>query len=87
MQKGLIAVTGATGEVGGRVARGLSKLGLTQRLIVRDPQRAPQLSGAEVVQASSYGDAAAMGKALQNVETLFLVSAHDKASKGPPGSQ
>jgi NAD(P)H dehydrogenase (quinone) len=73
----MLAVTGATGEVGGRVAVRLAKLGLAQRLIVRDPKRAPHLPGAEVVQASSYGDAVAMGRALAGVETLFLVSAQD----------
>lgn len=72
-----IAVTGATGELGGRVAARLAKLGIAQRLVVRDPKRAPQLPGTEVVQASSYGDAAGMGRALAGVETLFLVSAHD----------
>jgi NAD(P)H dehydrogenase (quinone) len=72
-----LAVTGATGELGGRVAARLAKLGVSQRLVVRDPKRAPQLPGAEVVQASSYGDAAGIGRALAGVETLFLVSAHD----------
>ena len=80
--KGILAITGATGEVGSRVARRLADQGVAQRLIVRDPQRAPQLPGAEIVQAAAYGDAAAMGRALRGVETLFLVSAHDKASLG-----
>jgi hypothetical protein len=39
---GLIAVTGATGEVGGRVARRLASRGLAQRLIVRNPKRRKQ---------------------------------------------
>jgi len=42
-----LAVTGATGELGGRVAARLSKLGVAQRLVVRDPKRAPQLPGAK----------------------------------------
>jgi NAD(P)H dehydrogenase (quinone) len=74
----MLAVTGVTGEVGGRIAARLAKLGLTQRLIVRDPSRAPSLPGAEVWQVSSYGDAVAMGRALAGVETLFLVSAQDR---------
>lgn len=74
----MLAVTGATGEVGGRVAARLSRLGLAQRLIVRDPARAPRLRGAEIVHASSYGDAAAMERALEGVERLFLVSARDR---------
>jgi NAD(P)H dehydrogenase (quinone) len=74
----MLAVTGATGQVGGRVAARLAKLGRKQRLIVRDPARAPKLPNAEVVSASSYGDAAAMGRALSGVDTLFLVSAQDR---------
>ena len=68
-----IGVTGATGAVGGRVASRLAQAGLAQRLVVRDPQRAPSLPGAEVAQAS-YEDAAAMRRALSGVRTLFLVS-------------
>ena len=71
------AVTGATGEVGRGVAEGLAARGLAQRLIVRDPARAPRLAGAEVAVVSGYSDARGMGAALAGVETLFLVSAHD----------
>jgi NAD(P)H dehydrogenase (quinone) len=73
----MLGVTGATGEIGRRVAVRLARLGQAQRLIVRDPGRAPNLPGVEVVQISSYGDAVAMGRALTGVETLFLVSAQD----------
>jgi NAD(P)H dehydrogenase (quinone) len=73
-----LAVTGATGQIGSRVACRLARLGLAQRLIVRDPARAPFLPRAEIIQASSYGDAAAMRQALAGVETLFLVSARDR---------
>ena len=59
------------------MAARLAALGLQQRLVVRDPSRAPSLPGAEVVQVSSYGDPAAMGKALSGVDTLFLVSAQE----------
>ena len=74
----MLAVTGANGQVGGRVARRLCGLGLAQRLIVRDPSRAPDLPGAEVVRAGSYGDAASMRQALEGVRRLFLVSARDR---------
>jgi NAD(P)H dehydrogenase (quinone) len=74
----MLAVTGSTGKLGGMVAARLARLGVAQRLIVRDPKRAPQLPGAEVVQASAYGDAVAMGRALTGVDTLFLVSAHSQ---------
>jgi NAD(P)H dehydrogenase (quinone) len=73
----MIAVTGATGELGGRVAARLAKLGIEQRLIVRDPGRAPNLPKAQVMQASSYADAVAIGRALHGVETLFIIPAED----------
>ncbi len=76
-QSGLIGITGATGTVGGMVARRLSQQGVTQRLIVRDLDRAPVLSGAEPAQvAGGYRDTAGMSAALRGVQTLFLVSGH-----------
>jgi uncharacterized protein YbjT (DUF2867 family) len=74
----MVAITGSTGEIGRRVAVRLARLGVGQRLIVRDPDRAPQLPGAEIFQASSYSDGVAMGRALSGVEALFLVSARDR---------
>lgn len=68
------AVSGATGGVGGRVASRLADLGRDQRLIVRDASRAPGLPGAGIAWAS-YGDPEAMRKALEGVETFFMVSA------------
>jgi uncharacterized protein YbjT (DUF2867 family) len=41
----LIAVTGATGNLGGRVAAQLSERGVPIRMIVRDPARAPVARG------------------------------------------
>jgi NAD(P)H dehydrogenase (quinone) len=75
-----LAVTGATGELGGRVARRLSGRGVAQRLVVRDPARAPELPGAEVAQAT-YGDGEAMRRALDGVATLLLVSASEDAER------
>jgi NAD(P)H dehydrogenase (quinone) len=71
----LIAVTGATGGMGGRVARRLADRGLAQRLVVRDPARAPELPGAEVRRAAGFHDADGMRAALDGVHTLFLVPA------------
>ncbi len=71
-----IAVTGSTGELGGRVARQLAARGVHQRLIVRDPSRAPQLPGADVAVAA-YADPEAMARALDGVGTMFLVSGHE----------
>jgi NAD(P)H dehydrogenase (quinone) len=71
-----IAVTGASGDLGGRVARELATRGVEQRLIVRDLARAPQLPGADVAVAE-YEDSEEMAKALDGMGTLFLVSGHE----------
>lgn len=68
-----IAVTGATGRLGGRVARRLASAAVPQRLVVRDPARAPALDGADVARAS-YADADAAHRALEGIETVFMVS-------------
>jgi NAD(P)H dehydrogenase (quinone) len=73
----VIGVTGATGGLGGRVALHLAERGVGQRLIVRDASRAPSLPGAEVAEAPDYGDGEAMRRALDGVESLFLVSASE----------
>lgn len=77
----LFGVTGATGAVGGGVARALAERGCTQRLIVRDVSRTPQLAGADLALASGYHDRRAMTEALDGVETLFLVSARESATR------
>ncbi len=68
-----LAITGATGHIGGTTARHLSDAGLPLRLLVRDASRAPSLPGAEVREVA-YGDPAAV-EALRGVETLLMVSA------------
>lgn len=75
-----LAVTGSTGVVGGLVARALADHGMPQRLLVRDPAKAPQLVGS-TVHRSSYGDASAAAEALEGVETLFMVSASESADR------
>ena len=70
----MIGVTGATGHIGGGVARALAERGIAQRLVVRDAARAPDLPGATVAQAS-YDDGEAMRSALAGVDVLLLVSA------------
>ncbi|HTY73405.1 MAG TPA: SDR family oxidoreductase [Actinomycetes bacterium] len=74
------AVTGATGQIGGRVARALAAAGAAQRLVVRDSSRAPRLPGAEVAVAS-YDDAEAMRSAFGGVETLFMVSGEENPDR------
>jgi NAD(P)H dehydrogenase (quinone) len=78
---GLIAVTGASGEVGGRVAQRLAERGVAQRLVVRDASRAPQLEGAEVATASNYEARDEMEAALKGAQTLFLVSGEEARNR------
>jgi uncharacterized protein YbjT (DUF2867 family) len=76
----MLAVTGATGRVGGRVARALASAGIEQRLLVRDPSRAPQLADTQIA-AVSYADGAAARSALEGVTTLFMVSAAEAVDR------
>jgi uncharacterized protein YbjT (DUF2867 family) len=72
----MIALTGVTGALGGRVAARLSAAGAPLRLVVRDAARAPALPGAEIVaNPGGYSDAAGFAAALAGVDTLYLVSA------------
>ena len=68
----MIVVTGATGHLGGTVARALADL--RPRLVVRDPARAPELAGCEV-RVATYADEEACLRAFDGAEVLFLVSA------------
>jgi NAD(P)H dehydrogenase (quinone) len=70
----VIAVTGASGGIGGRVARRLADAGLGQVLVVRDPARAPQIAGS-TVRTATYDDPAALAAAFDGLEAVFLVSA------------
>ncbi|WP_328321673.1 SDR family oxidoreductase [Kribbella sp. NBC_00382] len=76
----MIGVTGSTGQLGSRIARLLAADGVPQRLIVRDPGRAPALAGAEVAQAA-YGEHSALLDALDGVSTLLLLSATESADR------
>jgi NAD(P)H dehydrogenase (quinone) len=76
----VIAVTGATGLVGGRVARRLaagdSLAAVELRLVVRDAARAPRLPGAQLREApGGYADGPGLTAALEGVDTVYLVSA------------
>ena len=73
----MIGVTGATGEIGARLAHRLAASGHEQRLIVRDAARAPSLPGAEVAVFGGYDDAEGMRAACTGVQTLFLASARE----------
>lgn len=78
----MIALTGVTGALGGRVAARLAATGVPLRLVVRDPDRAPDLPGAEVVaNPGGYGDADGFRTALEGVDTLYLVSAAEAVDR------
>lgn len=71
-----IAVTGATGYLGGGVARRLLDDGQDIRLVVRDRSRlSGELLAVDDVREATYADATAMTAALEGVDTLYLVSA------------
>lgn len=76
----MIAITGATGEVGGRIARLLAQAGHEQRLIVRDAARAPQFDAPlQVAEFGGYLDAEGMLAACEGVDTLFFASGRESA--------
>ena len=76
-----VAVTGATGAVGGRVAQILASSDVPQRLLARSPERLPALDNAVPYEFSGYGDRVGVAKALRGVETLFMVSAGESANR------
>jgi NAD(P)H dehydrogenase (quinone) len=76
----VIAVTGASGVVGGRTAELLAARGVPLRLVVRDSARAPDV-GAEVRTASRYGAHDAMRAAFDGVDTVFLVPAEESEDR------
>lgn len=68
-----VAVTGATGRLGRRVAHRLADAGVPLRLVVRDAGRAPKVSGADVAEAA-YADSASVEAALSGVDVALMVS-------------
>ncbi|MCW2993669.1 MAG: nucleoside-diphosphate sugar epimerase [Conexibacter sp.] len=79
-----IAVTGATGALGSRVAARLAaRHDVEQLLVVRDLARVPAIAGIEAVEMGprGYRDEAALTEALAGCETLFLVSGRESATR------
>ncbi|MFC5905786.1 SDR family oxidoreductase [Streptacidiphilus monticola] len=74
------AVTGATGRLGGRVARRLAAAGLAQTLLARTPSRAPALPGATSV-PGDYGDHDALVRALRSTDRVLMVSASESVDR------
>lgn len=74
-------MTGATGEVGSRLAVRLAAAGVRQRLVVRDASRATVLPDTEVRQASNYAGGEEMRAALDGAHTLFFVPAAEASDR------
>ncbi len=76
----MIAITGATGQLGQRVINTLLKTVAAQNIvaIVRNPAKAAVLAEQGVqVRAAHYSDVAALTCALQGVEKLLLISSSE----------
>jgi NAD(P)H dehydrogenase (quinone) len=71
----MYAVMGITGQVGSAVAEGLLTKGEKIRAIVRNPEKAAawRARGAEIAVAD-FTDAAALTRAFQNVEGVFVLN-------------
>ncbi|WGW11325.1 SDR family oxidoreductase [Saxibacter everestensis] len=76
-----IGITGATGKVGRLLVAELDNAEVPMRLIVRDPARIPGDFGEHASAQASYGDAAALRRAFEGLETVFMVSAAESANR------
>ncbi|EPN9382934.1 SDR family oxidoreductase [Cronobacter malonaticus] len=82
----MIAITGATGQLGQRVIDTLLNTVAAQEIvaIVRNPAKAAALSARGVqVRAADYNDAAALTAALAGVEKLLLISSSEVGQRTP----
>ncbi|HEV2375195.1 MAG TPA: SDR family oxidoreductase [Streptosporangiaceae bacterium] len=74
----MILVTGATGKIGGEVARLLAASGTPVRAFVRSPRKAAGLAGLGVELApGDLADTGSLAVAMDGIERLFLVCAQD----------
>ena len=81
MNNGVILITGASGRVARRTAELLARDGRHLRLMTRDPQRAPKLTGAETVRGD-FAEPATLKDAFAGVSAALVVSA-----SGEPGER
>jgi NAD(P)H dehydrogenase (quinone) len=74
----MFAITGATGKVGGAVARGLLAQGHKVRAVVRNAEKGRSWSaeGCDIAVAS-VEDAAGLTKAFHGTEGVFLMTRPD----------
>lgn len=73
----MILITGASGRVGRRTAELLADKGHSLRLMVRDPNRAQELSIGQVVQGD-YAEPATLDPAFAEVDSAFIISGYAK---------
>lgn len=83
MTEPTLAVTGATGHVGGLVAGHLDAAGRAHRVLVRDPAgaRVPRLASVTGVGRIDYADHDLSLAALRGVDVLLMVSAHESPTR------
>ena len=83
----MIAITGATGQLGHYVIESLMKtVPASQQIvaIVRNPAKAQALAAQGItVRQADYGDEAALTSALQGVEKLLLISSSEVGQRAP----
>lgn len=82
----MIAITGATGQLGQQVFANLLNTTAANQLvaIVRNPAKAEALSQkGVVVRQADYGDEAALTKALQGVDKLLIISSSEVGQRAP----
>ena len=82
----MIAITGATGQLGQHVVANLLKTTAADQLVavVRNPAKAEALSQQGVnVRQADYGDEGALTKALQGVEKLLIISSSEVGQRAP----
>ena len=82
----MIAITGATGQLGQHVITNLLNTTPASQLVavVRNPAKAEALSQQGVgVRQADYGDEAALTKALQGVDKLLIISSSEVGQRAP----
>ena len=82
----MIAITGATGQLGHHVINSLLKTVPASQIvaIARNPAKAQALSAQGItVRQADYGDEAALTSALQGVEKLLLISSSEVGQRAP----
>ena len=82
----MIAITGATGQLGQHVFANLLNTTAANQLVavVRNPAKAEALSQKGVViRQADYGDEAALTKALQGVDKLLIISSSEVGQRAP----